>query len=296
MVEAIILAGTPIKKEHRMTKNGKFFNKIYGRYSGKFVLDALENAYSVERINIIGPRKILEERVISLKKPFKIIQQVGSLYDNAFEAFKNSENYNELEKQLLYVSCDSPFLTSEAIDDFIETAPNADFIQPYYLKEEVEELFPGFYWPYTICKEGEIKMGNMALVKPNKIKNKRRVNIGLNMRKIATLNFVEEIENFGNVFLEALNLKGGEGFEIVTKAAFLRYVARPFNLPAKIKENIAKDLSLDRISGIFSELIGGKVKYVRSKYPEGFFDIDSKKESKYASENYGMILARIHSR
>lgn len=296
MVEAILLAGTSKKKERSMIEDGKFFNKVNNRYSGNLVLEALENASSVERINVIGPRTILRRNLTILKKPSKIIQQTNSLYGNAFKAFKRSENSSDLEKQLLYVSCDAPFLTSEAIDDFIENAPDADFIQPYYSREDVEWLFPGFNWPYTICKEGEIKLGNMALVKPNKIKNKRLIETGLNLRKLATFNLIEEMETFCNAFIEAINLKGEEGFEIVTKAIFLRYVARPFHLPNKLKNYVAKDLSLGRISRIFSELIESDVKYVRSEYPEGFFDIDGKKESMYASDNYGMILARLHSR
>lgn len=293
MVEAIILAGNPKKKKRLIRGKNKFFIKINGNYLGNIVVDALSKSSLIDSIYIIGNKPELE-KIVSVTKECQIIQEKGSFFTNAIEAFNHTKNSENLEKRVLYSHCDVPFLNTTAIEDFILNAPDADLIVPYCLKEDFENLFIGFEWPYLMFREGQIKLGNVALAKPNKVKNKRLVDKFFNLRKVAVSEHKEEeIASIFRVIVETIRICGVRGLEIVAREAYLKYIAVPF----KFSTNIVKYLSLDRIGEIFSSIFCGEVKGVRTRFPEMCFDIDNEsKELEYTIKNYNQIIQRINSR
>ena len=293
MVEAIILAGTPQTQKRLISGKNKFFVEIEDTRLGDIVVNASVEANVIKSIFISGDKSELKDISITGKK-CQIVQEQGSFYANALNAFHYTSNSDQFEKQVLYIACDIPFLNPRAIEDFVSNAPDADFVYPYCVKEDFEELFPQFKWPYFVSKEGQVKFGNLALVKPNKILNKELINRFFKLRKVAVSDHrIEEFANIPRVAIHALMLCGFEGLMIVLRAAFLKYIATPLNF----KTDIAKYLSLDRIAEFYSELLECDVRATRTRFPELCFDIDNeRKELKYSTENYSAILERIYSR
>jgi len=293
MVEAIILAGSPQKEKRLIGGKNKFFAKIGDTILGQIVINASAESDIISSIYISGDKSELKE-IPFHEKVCKIIQEKGNFYANAIDAFRYTTNCDDLEKKVLYIACDIPFLNSKSIEDFISNAPEADLVYPYCLKEDFEKLFPQFKWPYQVSKEGQTKWGNIVLVKPNKVINKRMINKLFKVRKIAVSDRrIEEFANIPRVVFIALKLFGIEGLEIVVRAAYLKYFATPL----KIKTKAAHHLSLDRIAKFYSKILGCDVKTVRTRFPELCFDIDNEaKELKYSIQNYEAIKQRIYSR
>ena len=159
---------------------------------------------------------------------------------------------------------------------------------------KLEQLFPRFKWPYLVSKEGQVKFGNIALVKPNKIKKKKLISRLFRLRKVAVSDHrVEEFANIPRVVIQAFKLCGVEGLEIVTRAVYLKYVATPLGLSSKVSEY----LSLDRVSEAYSKILECDVRSKRTRFPEICFDIDNeKRELRYTVQNYKAIMAKIVSR
>ena len=293
MIEAIILAGTSDREKRLIQGKNKFFVKIKDRYIGNTVIEALSETSVIDAIYVIGNKSELKKAVLDAKVR-RIIQERGGYYANALEAFTHTQNSDSVEKQVLYSACDIPFLTARAVEDFISRAPDADFILPYCLREDFEALFPGYRWPYLVFKEGEVKFGNIALVKPNRIANRMLFDQFFGLRKVAVSDRrKEEMLNVPRVLMKALTLKGLEGLEIVTREVYLKYIAKPLGLGIAT----ARYLPLGRIADVFSAILGCEVKGVRTRYPEICYDIDNeRKDLKYAVENYEVIRKRIDSR
>lgn len=293
MIEAIILAGTPRNKNRLIKGKNKFFVKIGDGYLGNIVVSALAEADVIDSIYISGNKSELE-KIIFNRKVCRIIQEKGSFFVNALDAFYHTPNSNHLEKKVLYLACDIPFLNARAIEDFISNAPDADFVYPFCLKEDFEELFPRFKWPYLVSKEGQVKFGNIALVKPNKIKKKKLISRLFRLRKVAVSDRrIEEFANIPRVVIQAFKLCGVEGLEIVTRAVYLKYVATPLGFSSKVSEY----LSLDRVAEAYSKILECDVRAKRTRFPEICFDIDNeKRELRYTVQNYKAIMAKIVSR
>lgn len=260
---------------------------------GEIVIDALAGTDLVDSIYIVGEKSHLEKQDFR-NKVSQIIQEKGDFYVNAMEAFKHAANSDDPEKQVLYLACDIPFVNSMAIGDFIRNAPPADFVFPYCVKEDFEALFPQYWWPYQVYKEGHLKFGNVGLVKPNKIKNKQLFDIFHNMRKVAVSDRrFEEYANVPRILGQALRLGGIEGLEMAIREFHLKYVA-----PRLGSEDAAADrLSIDRIAHLFSRVLMCDGRAVKTCYPELCFDIDNETtDLKYSVDNYQAIKERINLR
>lgn len=293
MLDAIILAGTPRKVKHLIRGKHKFFTEVNNNYLGNLVVDALTKSSVIKSIYIIGNKSELE-KIVSGEKVRKIIQEKGSFFANAIGAFHHLDDSDHPDKQVLYVSCDIPFLTPTAIDECVRNAPQADFIMPYCLKEDFKTLFPKFEWPFLICREGEIKLGNIALAKPNKVKNKKLFDRFFDLRKVSlSKDRIEELVNIPPIVFEALRLSGKEGVEIVSREFYMRYVTGPLG----IKTGLSAYPSIEKVCKIFSKMLRCTALGVRTRYPELCFDIDNETvELKYVQKNYDQIMKRIHSR
>lgn len=293
MVEVIILAGEPRNSRRLIAGKNKFFVTIDNTRVGNIVVKAFEESDLTSSIYIIGNKTELEKEV-SGRKVRKIIQQKGEFYLNALEAFHHTDHSEHPDKKVLYASCDIPFLNPQAIDDLVSTAPDVDFLLPYCPKEDFEKLFPHYRWPYQVYKEGEAKFGNVALVKPNKIKNKQLFSLFHDVRKMAVSDHrMEEFMNIPRAAFHALRLFGFEGFEIVLREVYLKYMATPLQL----KTNAARRLSLDRIGQLLSRILECELRGVRTYYPELCFDIDNETtDLPYVVKNYEAITKIIQSR
>ncbi|MFQ6616735.1 MAG: hypothetical protein ACE5HZ_08255, partial [Fidelibacterota bacterium] len=256
-------------------------------------IDVLEKSPGVGIIYAVGKRSELE-KVIPPGKVEKIIQETGGFYENAIDTFYHLPDSSDKEKRALFLACDTPFLSVEGLEDLIAHAPDVDFVLPFCTQETFESLFPGFSWPYLLYGEGPLKFGNMALVKPNRIRNKQLLGMFFGLRKVAVSgNRLEEFLTIPRIARAAVKLRGKEGLEIAAREIYAKYVAAPLGIRTRVTDY----LSVTRLSGVFSGLLDCRVAGYRTRYPELCFDVDKEEtDLAYALENYDTILDRIRSR
>lgn len=241
MVNAIILAGSEMKRE-----GGRLANKalltLNGRHMVDYVIEALKKSGYVDKIIVTGSAgelRILQDRGVDA-----VIDCNGTIMQSLLQG-AGSLN---ADKKLLVCSCDIPFITSEAVRDFIEKAmeTKADICYPVVEKNKNEEKFPGVRRTYVRIKDGTFTGGNIFYIDPKVLEK----GIGLAEKLL---------EARKNPFKMAGIL--GLGF---------------------LTQFLTGTLTLEKIEKKFSALIQLKGKAIITQYPEIGNDIDRPEDIAFA--------------
>ncbi|MFA7077514.1 MAG: nucleotidyltransferase family protein [Syntrophomonas sp.] len=165
--DAVILAGGENSSE--LKKIAPYDNEaliIIGKYPMiYYVYSALRGTPNIKNIVVSGPVEALRS----------ILPRDDSLFfveggENAIESFAHAVGFlsgREISPKVLAVPTDVPFLTPEAIGDFLiscETS-EADFYYPVTRKEVNEQKYPGVVRTYVKLKDGIFTGGNLFLVR-----------------------------------------------------------------------------------------------------------------------------------
>lgn len=166
--DAIILAGGESSSELR--KIAPYDNEaliIIGNYPMIcYVYKALRSSAYIRNIVISGPKEALKN--IFSREESIYFAPAGS---NAVESFKNAvdvlKNEGNITEKILILPTDIPFITTEAIDDFLRRseATGADFCYPVTEKKVNEAKFPGVRRTYVSLKEGVFTGGNLFMLR-----------------------------------------------------------------------------------------------------------------------------------
>ncbi|MDD2621062.1 MAG: nucleotidyltransferase family protein [Syntrophomonadaceae bacterium] len=165
--DAVILAGGENSSE--LKKIAPYDNEaliIIGKYPMVYyVYHALRNSSQVAKIVISGPTEALRN-IFSREENLFFVDKGA----NAVESLASAVNFlNEVGtgSRILVTPTDIPFITVEAIDDFIECCEQqeADFYYPLISKEVNEKRFPGVARTYVKLKDGTFTGGNLFILR-----------------------------------------------------------------------------------------------------------------------------------
>jgi molybdopterin-guanine dinucleotide biosynthesis protein A len=131
-----------------------------------YVYNTLKASSDVNRIVVSGPVEAL--RTIFAREENIYFVNSGS---NAMESFNNAvqklTELGDITEKLLVLPTDIPFITPEAVQDFISRCEksDADFYYPVTSREINEQKFPGVTRTYVTLKEGTFTGGNLFLIR-----------------------------------------------------------------------------------------------------------------------------------
>lgn len=159
-VDAVILAGGGGIEEGAPVKA---LITIDSRLMVDYVVEALRNSQKIEHIVLVGHDGDLRPLYGNAEEFFYAEQ--GSTPLGSFAA-----GVNVLETAnpwVLVCTGDIPFLTTEAVDDFISKCSEreADFYYPIVRKETVENRFPDVKRTYASLRDGTFTGGNLLLMR-----------------------------------------------------------------------------------------------------------------------------------
>jgi len=172
MYNAIVLAGGVSKElSADPVQMYEAFIDIGGKPMLYFVLNALLNSEKIDEIFVAGPIKLLAE--LDLPEKVKLVQSGETILDTVVNGITA---LGSLEKTLI-VTVDVPFITTEAIDDFLMQcqAEEGDFYYPIIEKSSSEAKFPQSKRTYVKLTDGTFTGGNIFLVNPEIIPNCMRI-------------------------------------------------------------------------------------------------------------------------
>lgn len=165
-MNAIVLAGEK-KSNKENTLDNKALIKIKNKYMLEYVLDALHNVKTIEKIAVVGAKEKLQE-VLGHKIDY-IIEGTDSIVDNVIKALELFPG----EKEMLVLTCDIPMITVEAIEHFMleSKESGADLCYSIVDKKLNDERYPEVKRTYVKLKEGQFTGGNAFYLNPE-IKDK----------------------------------------------------------------------------------------------------------------------------
>jgi molybdopterin-guanine dinucleotide biosynthesis protein A len=251
--DAIILAGGESSGE--LKKIAPYDNEaliIIGQYPMiYYVYQALRQSSFIRNIVISGPVEALRNIFPREERLF-----FASGGQNAIESFTHGIRLLQekgITEQVLIMPSDIPFITTEAINDFIKQAEqsNADFYYPVTRKEVNDARFPGVSRTYVKLRDGIFTGGNLFLLRSGLFEQ---------VLGIAT-KLVERRKNpvaMGKLF----------GFGLVW-------------------QYIMRRLSIEAVEKRFYEALGIKGKAIISPYAEVGVDVDKPSDLELAHKYLG---------
>jgi len=165
--DAVILAGGESSSE--LKKIAPYDNEaliIVGNYPMiYFVYQALLASAAIDKIVVSGPVESL--KAILPRDERTLFVEGGR---NAMESFAHAVKLLEargISEKVLILPTDIPFITKEAIEDFLDRceASDNDFYYPVTCKEVNEEKFPGVERTYVRLQDGVVTGGNLFLIR-----------------------------------------------------------------------------------------------------------------------------------
>ncbi|NLV16779.1 MAG: NTP transferase domain-containing protein [Syntrophomonadaceae bacterium] len=172
--------------------------------------------------------------------------------EDAMESFANAVPFIKSDK-VLVLPADIPFITQEAIEDFVNRCEEyeADVYYPLVSREVNEARFPGVRRTYVRLKQGVFTGGNLFLVKTEAV-------------------------------IKALDM----GKKLVANRKHPLAIVRLFGADLVFKY-ITGQLSIPDIEKRFEDVLGIKGKAIISQYAEVGVDVDKPSDLKLAEKVLG---------
>ena len=137
---------------------------IAGKPMVQWVLDALGEAHTIERVVLIG---LTDRSGLTCKKPLTYLSNQGKMLDNLKAGTAKILELNPKAKYVLFVSSDIPGIKGEMVDwvvnNCLETSD--DLYYNVIRREDMEERYPKSKRTFTPLKDMEVCGGDMNMAR-----------------------------------------------------------------------------------------------------------------------------------
>jgi hypothetical protein len=292
-IDAAILIGDRGKIRPIQGGNKNFLN-LNGLPLFFYPLKALEESQYVNRIFIVGDQdrihKSIARNIRTLKAPEKIIalEQRRNLFENAFVAFDKAlevERKDNLipewvdeEKVMLYMPGDTPLITHQEIDEFLEQCDvnSIDYSLGMSTEEGLMPFYPnrkerGIKMAYFYVKGKKYRQNNLHLIKPLKIKNRHSIQRMYDYRY--QKQFIYFLKLLLAFYRANVQRKGIYYFLILHWNLFLSRMGLESLTPP-----FRRMIGVEDIEGVVRNFLGCRFKIVETKLTGAALDIDNEKD------------------
>jgi len=297
-LDAIVLAGTDSNPRRMIEGQNKAFLQLGGEILVRRVVRALDDASSIGRIFIVGPGDRLREALAGLTGDINIVEQTGGLLANAWGAIRASEERYSAERgvedplrPLLFVSCDLPLISSEAVDDFIlrcaleEGRTETKYAMLSGVAEEasLRQFYgsgasDGIHRPYVNFSNCRVRLANIYVGRPRTLMNQQFLETGFAHRK------AEKLKNVITLVWKFLGQHGGWRAAWITLRLQLTLVAsKKQGWLYRWLRSYNKTEDAEKSCG---DVLGGSVKMVITPYGGLSLDIDNEEDYRILGERY----------
>jgi len=296
-IDAVVLAGSPKNERHHVLGRNKAFLEVDGKPLVRRVVDALLRAGSIDRIFVVGPLPELVEALGGQTNRLRLVEQAGTMLKNAWAGFQASERLRATElpdpvRPVLFTSCDLPFISGAAVDDFVArcaaedardpahpfaflagTAEEASLI-PYYPQGER----PGIVRPYVEVLTGRYRVANIYVARPHAMANREILQAGFSHRKAKDWSHV-----FGLAWTFFRQPGGWRGARTVLSLQAARLASR---YPGRIYRALRRRNDRAQIESIASLILGGALRFVDTPFGGLSIDIDDEHDYRVVVQRF----------
>jgi len=297
-IDAVVLAGTDSNPRRMIEGQNKAFLEVGGAILVRRVVEALVRAQSIGNVFVVGPGERLRDALDGIPGETRIVEQTGGLLSNAWGAIRASEEqYRETHgaddplRPLLFISCDLPLISSEAVDDFVErcaiedSKAEAGYSMLSGVAEEasLKQFYgqggqEGINRPYVNFSDCRVRLANIYVGRPRTLTNQQFLETGFAHRK------AEKLKNVIGLVWKFLGQHGGWRAAWLTLRLQLTLIAskKQGRLYRWLRSrNRAEDA--ERSCG---DVLGGTVKMVITPYGGLSLDIDNEEDYQVLSQRF----------
>lgn len=213
-VDAVVLAGTHQDKSRLINGMNKAFLPLGDSLSLHFVLEALRQSDRVDRVFVVGPSQDLQQHFPADQHGYRLVSERGRMLDNAFEAYRTAEasalpNHHastSADRLYLFLTSDIPLTVPEAIADFVDRSAileqrlgeRIDFFAGVADEVALAPFYPharrrGIFRPYMELKHQRLRLANIYLARPARIRNLEVLQQGFAARKLTQWRSVAQL-------------------------------------------------------------------------------------------------------
>jgi GTP:adenosylcobinamide-phosphate guanylyltransferase len=167
-MDAVIVAGGIPQPDEPLYNysNGqsKALIEIAGRPMVQWVLDALGDAKTIDRVVVVG---LTDKMGLKCRKPLDFVSNEGRLLENLKSGTARVLQLNPRAEYVLFVSSDIPSITGPMVDWVVETCRETkdDLYYNVIRRESMEERFPTSKRTYTRLKDLELCGGDLNMAR-----------------------------------------------------------------------------------------------------------------------------------
>ena len=306
-VDAIVLSGTHQDKRKLISGLNKAFLPLGRQVCLDYVLEALSLARRVDRVFVVGPEEELRRRVPPERWGHRIVPEAGRMLDNAWKAFRAAEDLRpdltspeREDRPHLFLTSDIPLAVPEAIDDFVERCfareaeigEMVDFFTGLADEVALAPFYPrpprrGIRRPYMELKCRRLRLANIYLARPRRIRNLEILQQGFSARKLTQW---KSVARLAAAFLKNTGGVRGACHVACFQAASVLERGRMTWLTTLVR----KSLHLPVVERTASMILGCRFAAVVIPYGGLSLDIDDETDYEIIRENF--IAWREHQR
>ena len=297
-LDAIVLAGTDTNPRRMIRGQNKALLDLGGEPLVRRVVESLVNARSIGQVFVVGPKTSLEQTLDGLPSSVHVIEQAGQMLLNTWAAihaaearYCGGEGVPDPERPMLFISCDLPLISGQAIDDFVSRCAGEDetvteqysVLAGIAIEESLKSYYPGsetegIVRPYVHFDSMRARLANIYVGRPRKLSHQDLLQTGFSYRKA---------KDWHNVVLLVWSFfKQTGGW----KAAWLtiRYQA---TLLASRREGwlyrrLRRKNDPARVEAVVGTVLGGTVRLVVTPYGGLSLDVDEEEDYRLLSDNF----------
>ncbi|MFZ6031623.1 MAG: nucleotidyltransferase family protein [Chloroflexota bacterium] len=172
-MDAVIIAGgipQPGEKLYAFTLGkSKALLDVAGKAMTQWVIDALEDAETIDRVILIG---VNENSGLTGRKLCAFLPNQGGMLDNIQAGIAKVLEFNPAAEHVLLASSDIPAITAEMVDWVTKAAldTGADICYNVITRQTMEARYPASHRTYMRLKDYELCGGDMNVVRTRLLK------------------------------------------------------------------------------------------------------------------------------
>jgi hypothetical protein len=246
---------------------------------------------------VVGTVQELAEAVGGQTNRVRLVEQAGKMLKNAWAGFQASERLRATEppdsaRPVLFTSCDLPFISGPAVDDFVARCAAEDARDPArpfaFLAGTAEEASlipyypegdrPGIVRPYVEVLTGRYRVANIYVARPHAMANREILQAGFSHRKAKDWSHV-----LGLTWTFFRQPGGWRGAWTVLSLQAARLASR---YPGRIYRALRRRNDRRQIEAIASLVLGGSVRFVDTPFGGLSIDIDDEQDYRVVVQRF----------
>jgi GTP:adenosylcobinamide-phosphate guanylyltransferase len=297
-LDAVVLAGTHQNPKRLIAGRNKAFLEVGGQVLIRYVINALVEAKTIDKVFVVGPYEELSEELADYPAEVQVIAQRGKMLTNCWAGIEASEDCHRddplvpvEQRPMLIISCDLPLITARSVDDFVGRCARVDnnTDTPYALlagtvdEPGVTPFHPtldkqGIKRPFVELEMGRLRLANIYVGRPRQLSHQEFLQTGFSYRKA---------KDWRNVVALTLTFfKSPGGWHAARLSMRVQLTLMLSKGKGRLYQKLKKGNTRERVERSVGDALGGSIRIVVTPFGGLSLDVDDEDDFRMLDARY----------